>query len=145
MSPSAPERVLLADICPGEPSAEAVTALVRAPGCGAVVTFVGLVRDHDHGQAVAALSYTAHPSAEDRMRDACELVAGRHEGVRLAAVHRVDDLGVGDVAVVAAAAAPHRAQAFDACRDLIDTVKATVPVWKHQVFDDGHDEWVGAR
>ncbi|MFV0462982.1 MAG: molybdenum cofactor biosynthesis protein MoaE [Nostocoides sp.] len=140
---TATERVLLADVRERELSADELLSLVRSPSCGAIVTFLGLVRDHDHGEDVAELDYSAHPSARQRLHEVCADIAAAHPQVRLAAVHRVGHLLVGDLAVVVAAAAPHRAQAFDACRDLIDTLKAAVPIWKHQVFQDGRDEWVG--
>ena len=105
--------------------------------------FVGLVRDHDHGESVTGLDYSAHPSAEATMREVCEEVLATSEAVRVAAVHRTGTLAIGDLAVVVAAAAPHRGQAFDACRAVIDTLKARTPIWKHQTFTDGSDEWVG--
>jgi molybdopterin synthase catalytic subunit len=116
---------------------------VRHPSCGGVALFVGVVRDHDHGEAVTALDYEAHPSALETMTRVCADVAGRSQARRVAAVHRTGALQVGDLAVVVAAAAPHRAQAFDACRDLIDTLKSETPIWKHQSLGDGSTEWVG--
>jgi molybdopterin synthase catalytic subunit len=107
------------------------------------VLFVGVVRDHDHGAEVAALDYSAHPSVVASLRAVCEEVGARHSAARLAAVHRTGHLEVGDTAVVVAVSAAHRGEAFTACRDLIDTLKATVPIWKHQRFADGSDEWVG--
>jgi len=120
-----------------------VLAAVEDPAAGGVSVFVGAVRDHDARKAVSALDYTAHPSAADRLRDAVDRVAARHRVVAVAAVHRVGHLEVGDLAVVVAAAAAHRGQAFDASRALIDDLKATVPIWKHQVYADGSDSWVG--
>ena len=117
---------------------------VRAPGAGGIAVFVGTVRDHDHARAVSGLAYSAHPTAEQRLRAVMEKVAADHPVLRLAAVHRVGDLAIGDTAVVAAASAPHRAEAFAACRDLIDDLNEHVPIWKHQTFTDGDDEWVGA-
>lgn len=103
-----------------------------------------MVRDHDDDREVTALSYSAHPSAAAEMRQVAEKVAATFEVHALAVVHRTGDLRIGDLAVVAAASAGHRAQAFDACRALIDEVKASVPVWKHQVFADGSTEWVNS-
>jgi molybdopterin synthase catalytic subunit len=125
-------------------SVDEVLAAVADPAAGGLVVFVGTVRDVDGGRAVGALGYTAHPAAEDRMRAVAESVAGRFPAVALAAVHRVGDLVVGDLAVVVAAACPHRGEAFDAARALIDELKETVPIWKHQLFADGGDEWVGS-
>lgn len=124
-------------------SVDEVLAAVDDPGSGGTCVFVGTVRDVDHERAVKALAYSAHPSAVQRLRDVMADVAGRHPVRALAAVHRVGDLAVGDLAVVAAASAAHRGEAFDACRDLIDTLKQTVPIWKHQEFGDGSQEWVG--
>ena len=121
---------------------EALTA-VRHPSCGGVALFVGVVRDHDHGDVVTGLDYAAHPTAEATMRTVCDEVLASSEAVRVAAVHRTGTLAVGDLAVVVAAAAPHRGQAFDACRAIIDTLKARTPIWKHQQLGDGSAEWVG--
>lgn len=124
-------------------SVDEVLDAVRHPSCGGVALFVGVVRDHDHGEAVTALDYEAHPSALETMARVCDDVAGRSDSRRVAAVHRTGALKVGDLAVVVAAAAPHRGQAFDACRDLIDTLKSETPIWKHQSLRDGSTEWVG--
>lgn len=140
---TAAERVLLSEIRDGELSVDELLGLVRDPECGGIVTFLGIVRDHDHGEDVAGLDYSAHPTAQERLADVCREVAQAHTDVRLAAVHRVGELKVGDTAVVVVVAAPHRGQAFDACRELIDTLKREVPIWKHQRFTDGRDEWVG--
>jgi molybdopterin synthase catalytic subunit len=114
---------------------------------GGVTLFVGAVRDHDTRddatKPVTHLEYSAHPSALARLREVTAEVAARHPVVALAAVHRVGRLELGDLAVVVAAAAAHRGEAFDASRDLIDRLKATVPIWKHQSFADGTEEWVG--
>lgn len=133
----------LADVRDTPLSVDEVLAAVSAPQAGGVVTFVGVVRDHDGGKGVTALEYSAHPSAVDVMRRLVEETGRRPGVVRAAAVHRVGDLEIGDLAVVLAVSAAHRGQAFDACRHLIDTLKETVPIWKHQVFDDSTEEWVG--
>ena len=135
--------VVLSDVRDAPLSVDEVLALVQHPQCGGIALFVGVVRDHDHGAAVAALDYSAHPSVVETLERVCREVAGRHTIARLAAVHRVGHLEIGDRAVVAAVSAPHRGEAFEACRDLIDTLKGTVPIWKHQQFADGTDEWVG--
>jgi molybdopterin synthase catalytic subunit len=110
---------------------------------GGLTLFVGTVRDHDGGKEVGGLDYSAHPTALERLREVCEEVAEEYDVRAVAAVHRVGSLGLGDAAVIVATAADHRGQAFDASRALIDRLKATVPIWKHQVFADGSDEWVG--
>jgi molybdopterin synthase catalytic subunit len=124
-------------------SVDEVLAAVADQGSGGTAVFIGTVRDEDHGRSVTALSYSAHPQAEERMRTATEKVAAEF-GVRaIAAVHRVGDLTVGDLAVVVAVACRHRAEALAACRTLIDDIKSDVPIWKHQAFADGDTEWVG--
>ena len=120
-----------------------VLAAVEDPGVGGVVSFTGLVRDSDGGRAVQKLEYVAHPDALDALHRVAAAVAGDLPVHGLAAVHRTGLLAVGDVAVVVAASAAHRAEAFEAARRLIDDLKATVPVWKRQVFEDGGQEWVG--
>ena len=112
-------------------------------GGGGVTLFVGRVRDHDGGQQVSGLAYSAHPTAEDAMRRVCATVAARHDVLGIAAIHRTGRLEIGDAAVVVASVAAHRGEAFAASEDLIDTLKAEVPIWKHQVFADGTEEWVG--
>jgi len=120
-----------------------VLAAVEDDAAGGATVFVGTVRDHDQDRSVGHLEYSAHPTAADRLREVAERVAAEHPVTALAAVHRVGRLEIGDLAVVVAAAAPHRGQAFAASRALIDELKATVPIWKHQVFADGTEEWVG--
>lgn len=121
-----------------------VLAAVDDPAAGGVNLFVGVVRDHDRGESVDHLDYTAHPSALARLQEVAEGVAAEFEVVALAAVHRTGHLEIGDIAVVVAVSAAHRAQAYDASRALIDRLKAGVPVWKHQVFGDGREEWVNS-
>ncbi|AOR32189.1 molybdopterin biosynthesis protein MoeE [Streptomyces fodineus] len=125
-------------------SLDEVFQAVGDDAAGGVALFVGTVRNHDSGADVDALGYSCHPSAEAEMRRIAEKVVAEYPVRALAAVHRVGDLRVGDLAVVVAVACPHRAEAFDACRKLIDDLKHDVPIWKHQRFSDGTDEWVGA-
>ena len=115
---------------------------VLTAASGALVTFRGIVRDHDHGETVTALEYQAHPEADRFLAEACATVAAE-TGLRISAAHRVGHLVVGDTALVAAAAAPHRAEAFAACERLVELVKQTVPIWKRQHLADGVTEWVG--
>lgn len=122
----------------------AVLGALDDPHSGGVTLFVGRVRDHDQDKGVVGLEYSAHPSALERLADVCAAVADRHQVRGLAAVHRVGTLEIGDLAVVVATAGAHRGQAFEASRDLIDTLKAEVPIWKHQRFSDGTEEWVGS-
>lgn len=120
-----------------------VLAAVADPGAGGVVSFTGLVRDTDGGRGVAELEYVAHPDAAAALQRVAGRIAADLPVRALAAVHRTGLLAVGDVAVVVAASAPHRAEAFEAARRLIDELKQEVPVWKRQVFGDGTQEWVG--
>ncbi|GMA38907.1 molybdenum cofactor biosynthesis protein MoaE [Mobilicoccus caccae] len=124
-------------------SVDEVLRAVAHPRVGGVVTFLGVVRDHDGGKDVGALDYSAHPSALTALTELVEATLRREGVVTAAAVHRKGHLEIGDLAVVLAVGAEHRGQAFDACRALIDDLKAQVPIWKHQVFADGSDEWVG--
>ena len=127
-----------------ELSVDEVRAAVADPGAGGLALFAGAVRDTDHDRDVTALSYSAHPSAEAELRLVAEVIAEKFPVLGIAAVHRVGDLEIGDLAVVVAVACPHRAEAFDACRALIDLLKASVPIWKHQRFAEGDSEWVGS-
>jgi molybdopterin synthase catalytic subunit len=121
---------------------QAIEALVVSSENGALVTFRGIVRDHDHGLAVTALDYQAHPDAVGFLEDCCALVAAE-TGLPVAAAHRVGSLVVGDTALVASVAAPHRAEAFAACERLVELIKSTVPIWKRQHLASGSTEWVG--
>jgi molybdopterin synthase catalytic subunit len=119
--------------------------LVGHQSAGAVVGFVGMIRDHDAGRRVVRLEYSAHPSAEQVLAQVVGEVAQSSSGVRaIAASHRIGALHIGEAALVAAVAADHRQAAFDTCAQLVDTIKARLPVWKHQFFDDGTEEWVGS-
>lgn len=120
-----------------------VLAAVSAPEIGGVDLFVGLVRNHNDGRAVTRLEYHAYVSmAEKEMQRIAEEIATEMPGVRLAALHRVGSLVVGDAAVVCAAGAVHRGEAFQACRALIDRIKHRVPIWKREHGPDG-PYWVG--
>jgi molybdopterin synthase catalytic subunit len=120
-----------------------VVAALDDDASGGLTVFIGRVRDHDHGVGVRALEYSAHPTALDALRRVCATVAEQYDVHALAAVHRIGSLQIGDVAVIAAASSAHRGTSFDASRALIDTLKAEVPIWKHQQFADGSEEWVG--
>lgn len=142
-SPHRPEVRLVA--LRGSPIdvAEVVAAL-DDDASGGLTLFVGRVRDHDGGKSVDGLDYTAHPSALEKLQEVCDRVAQEYDVHGVAAVHRVGTLAIGDVAVVVATTTAHRGEAFAASRTLIDTLKAEVPIWKHQRFGDGTEEWVGA-
>jgi molybdopterin synthase catalytic subunit len=155
--------VTLAEIRETPLSVDEVLTSVSSPRAGGICLFVGTVRDHDAPAAPAApaapedgeeaavsadravthLDYSAHPQAAESARALAERLASDGRAVRIAVVHRVGHLEVGDVAVVVGVSAEHRGEAFDVCRLLIDEFKATIPIWKHQQFADGADEWVG--
>jgi molybdopterin synthase catalytic subunit len=120
-------------------------ALVAHDAAGAVVAFAGVVRDHDGGRHVTRLEYSAHPTAAQTLAEVVADIAADCTGVRAIAVsHRIGTLQIGDAALVAAVAADHRGAAFATCARLVDAVKAQLPVWKHQFFADGTDEWVNS-
>lgn len=119
----------------------AIESFVTSRQDGAVVTFEGVIRDHDHGASVTALDYEAHPEAERFLRETCLEVA-RETGLRVGAAHRVGALTIGEVALVASVAAPHRAEAFAACALLVDRIKERTPIWKRQHLEGGSTEWV---
>lgn len=142
-------------------SVDQAIAAVESDTAGAVVSFSGVVRNHDGGKAVERLSYSAHPTAHQVMADVvAQLVAeqdaagddaagGTSSGaprqpVRIWAAHRIGMLEIGDPALVCAVSAAHRGQAFAVCSELVDRIKEQVPIWKEQFFSDGTVEWVGA-
>jgi molybdopterin synthase catalytic subunit len=141
---SEPTPVRLVDLRETPLDVEEVVAALDDESSGGLTLFVGRVRDHDHGKGVVGLDYSAHPTAMEKLREVCERVAAAYDVQGLAAVHRVGALDIGDIAVVVATASAHRGTAFDASRLLIDTLKAEVPIWKHQRFSDGTEEWVGS-
>ncbi|EID54903.1 molybdenum cofactor biosynthesis protein MoaE [Saccharomonospora xinjiangensis] len=138
-------RVALAHVTEEDLSVEEHARLVAEAGAGAVVTFGGVVRDHDNGRTVTSLHYEGHPTAGEVLARVVSDVVAHRDGVRAVAVsHRLGTLKIGDVALACAVAADHRAEAFATCSDLVDEVKARLPVWKHQWFGDGTDEWVNS-
>ncbi len=138
-------RVALAHVTEEELSVEEHARLVSDAGAGAVVTFGGVVRDHDNGRTVTSLHYEGHPTAGEVLARVVSDVVAHRSGVRAVAVsHRLGTLQIGDVALACAVAADHRAEAFATCSELVDEVKTHLPVWKHQWFDDGTDEWVNS-
>ncbi|MBT2530589.1 molybdenum cofactor biosynthesis protein MoaE [Arthrobacter sp. ISL-48] len=132
-------------------SVDQAIAAVESDTAGAVVSFSGVVRNHDGGKAVERLSYSAHPTAHQVMADVVARLAAEQEAegsstrpVRIWAAHRIGMLEIGDPALVCAVSAAHRGQAFAVCSELVDRIKEQVPVWKEQFFSDGTVEWVGA-
>ncbi|MCI7306495.1 MULTISPECIES: molybdenum cofactor biosynthesis protein MoaE [Trueperella] len=122
----------------------AVADSIRNVAAGALVVFEGIVRNHDAGRGVTGIEYSCHPSAAEVVAGVAAEVADRHPECRVAVVHRVGKLAIGDLAMVAAVASPHRGASFAAIADVVDTIKAKLPVWKRQLFTDGTDEWVGS-
>lgn len=119
--------------------------LVAHESAGAVVGFAGVVRDHDGGRGVVRLEYSAHPSAEQTLFEVIAEIAAAATGVRaIAASHRIGELTIGEAALVVAVAADHREAAFATCAAVVDGIKERLPVWKHQFFADGSDQWVNS-
>ena len=143
MSTAAGGPVRVARILDQPLSVDRVLRAVSEPAAGGIAIFIGVVRDHDHGAAVVGLGYSQHPSAEAQLRDCAERVAAAHDVLSVAVEHRVGQLEVGDLAVVVAAAAVHRAAALAACAQLIDDLKASVPIWKEQQLATGDTVWIG--
>ena len=138
-----PGAVRLVDLRETPLDVDEVLAALGDEASGGLTLFIGRVRDHDHGLGVRGLEYSAHPTALDALRRVCADVAEQYDVRAVAAVHRVGRLAIGDIAVIVATTSAHRGTAFDASRALIDTLKAEVPIWKHQQFADGTEEWVG--
>ncbi|MFI1435964.1 molybdenum cofactor biosynthesis protein MoaE [Streptomyces lydicus] len=141
---AAADPIRLLEIRDSALSVDEVFAAVGDAAAGGTALFVGTVRSHDNGADVEGLGYSAHPTAVAEMRRIAEKVVADFPVRALAAVHRVGELCIGDLAVVVAVSCPHRGEAFDACRRMIDDLKHEVPIWKHQTFSDGTEEWVGA-
>ncbi|WP_328327669.1 molybdenum cofactor biosynthesis protein MoaE [Kribbella sp. NBC_00382] len=138
------ETIRLLDIRETALSSDEVLAAIADPTAGGTALFLGTVRNHDHNLSVDELTYEAHPEALKHLRVVAERVCENPAVTALAAVHRTGVLAVGDIAVIVAVAAAHRDVAFAACRQLIDELKAEVPIWKQQRFADGASEWVGS-
>lgn len=137
-------RVTLARVTGDPISMSAHQVAVEHARGGAAVSFSGMIRNHDGGRSVVSLEYEAHETAASILLDIAREIAARDGVVAVAVSHRTGLLRVGDVALAAAVSAEHRAEAFAACGDLVDEVKARVPIWKRQEFTDGTDEWVGS-
>lgn len=125
-------------------SADSLSQRVASRTSGAIVTFSGNVRNHDHGKSVASLRYEIHPSSAELLGRIVREVASRHEVTGVVVAHRYGELAIGDAALVVAVASAHRQEAFRACSELVDEIKANIPIWKHQIFTDGSDEWINS-
>ena len=135
-------RVVRAQVGDGVLDVAEHARLVADAAAGAVVTFAGVVRDHDHGRVVVRLEYVGHPSAPEVLARVAADVAARCPVDAVAVSHRLGHLAIGDCALAVAVSAAHRQEAFAAAALLVDEVKEHLPVWKHQHFGDGTGEWV---
>ena len=135
-------QVMMAIVTSEVISISELAALVRDQSCGAVVTFQGEVRNHDGGKEVSRLTYEIHPTASEQIEKITASVVERFDVVKVAIAHRYGQLEIGDTAFAVAVSAHHRAEAFSATSALVDEIKARLPIWKHQVFADGTQEWV---
>lgn len=124
--------------------AAAHSALVEGPGLGAVVTFCGVVRNHDQDRQVVRLDYEAHPTAETVLRTLIEQCLADHTAEAVAVSHRFGSLVVGDPAFVVAVSSSHRREAFECAEAIVEVVKTELPMWKNQTFADGTSEWVAS-
>ncbi|MDP1719806.1 MAG: molybdenum cofactor biosynthesis protein MoaE [Candidatus Nanopelagicaceae bacterium] len=115
---------------------------VASHSSGAILTFSGNVRDHDHGKSVESLRYEIHPTSSQILSETVGEIASRHNLTGIAVAHRYGEIPIGETAFAVAVAAAHRGEAFVACTELVDEIKSKMPIWKHQVFTDGTDEWV---
>lgn len=129
-------------LTPDPISASQLAEEVASHSSGAILTFSGNVRDHDHGKSVESLRYEIHPTSSQILSETVEEIASRHNLTGIAVAHRYGEIPIGETAFVVAVAAAHRGEAFAACSELVDEIKAKIPIWKHQVFTDGTDEWV---
>ncbi|MDO4606685.1 MAG: molybdenum cofactor biosynthesis protein MoaE [Bowdeniella nasicola] len=136
-----PARVICAEVTSAPIDTAALEQATECAAAGAVVTFRGIVRNHDDARAVTALDYSAHPSATEVVKDVATDIADRFDVHALAVVHRVGALQIGDAALVAVVAASHRGEAWACIAALVDEIKDRLPVWKLQKFADGSEEW----
>jgi molybdopterin synthase catalytic subunit len=123
--------------------ADAITESVRRQDCGAVVIFLGTVRDLTDGKITATLDYEAYPGmAEQKMAEIESATRARWPVGQMMMVHRLGHLELGEISVAVAVSCPHRGQAFEACRFAIDQLKECVPIWKKENWADGTSEWI---
>jgi len=141
VNPPSAATVVSAAISTEPLDAARLTALIGDDRAGATVTFTGVVRNHDHGRAVTGIEYVGHPSVETVIAEVAAEFTSRSGVHAIAVEHRTGTLAVGDLAMVAAVSASHRAEAFQTCSDLVDQIKQRLPIWKHQQFADGTAEW----
>ena len=137
-----PATVHLAEVTQVPIDSQALKTLVSGPTIGAVVLFSGDVRNHDHGRSVVSLTYEGHPSAQEVLSEIVRDFAAVSDVTAIAAVHRIGEIPIGVAALVVAVGSAHRGDAVTAAGALVDLIKEKLPVWKHQFFSDGTDEWV---
>ncbi len=136
--------MITAEVTKAKISAEVLAAMVKSQRAGAVVTFSGDVRNHDKGKVVSKLSYEIHPSAATVIEKLAAEVAAKYEVENVATAHRYGEIPIGESAFVVAVSAAHRKAALAACEELVERVKAELPIWKYQEFADGTTEWVNS-
>ena len=135
-------ELMRADVTKEIIEVEQLAALVRDKRAGAVVVFSGDVRDHDGGKEVLSLTYEIHPTANDQIAIITQALLKERDVVKVALSHRYGEIEIGETAFAVAVSAVHREAAFETCSALVDEIKAKLPIWKHQRFSDGTDEWV---
>ena len=123
-------------------SLTAAISSVESTHCGAIVSFSGNVRSHDHGREVLSLKYEIHPSTDRELERVVNEVCDRHEVVKAMVIHRYGEIPIGEAALIVAVSAAHRQPALAACAELVDEIKLQIPIWKYQTFADGTHEWV---
>lgn len=137
-------EMITAEVTERPISAEALATMVRSDSSGALITFSGEVRNHDKGRAVVSLSYEIHPNAQSVLEKITDEVFAKYQVENVAIAHRYGAIEIGEVAFAVAVAAAHRGDAFDCIEELVERVKAELPIWKFQVFQDGQSEWVNS-
>jgi molybdopterin synthase catalytic subunit len=135
-------QIMLAIVTSEVISMNDLSVLVQDQSCGAIVTFKGDVRNHDGGKEVSKLTYEIHPTAGAKIEEITASVVEGFDVVKVAIAHRYGQLEIGETAFAVAVSAHHRTEAFNATSALVDEIKARLPIWKHQVFADGTQEWV---
>lgn len=137
-------KVVHAEVTQSPISTDQLIPLIKTDEAGAVVTFSGDVRDNDHDRNVASLEYEIHPTAAKVIAEVANKVASEFDVISVATAHRYGLIPIGEAAFVVAVSAKHRQAAFECCSKLVDEIKTQIPIWKHQVFKDGTDEWVNS-
>lgn len=135
-------EVVRADVTTQIIEVEQLAALVRDNRAGAVVVFNGDVRNHDGGKEVLTLTYEIHPTANEQIGLITHALLTQKDVIKVALSHRYGEIAIGETAFAVAVSAVHREEAFETCSALVDEIKEKLPIWKHQRFTDGTDEWV---